>query len=113
MDEAKAPKKNHQLGTLAVIYLAVMFGTLWWSGWVTSPSVYDRYHARLEGVSISVKDAERSKQFFQQVLNYPPAGTSKSALLLPDRRKLFLRPAQTAAPAEIVLRVRNGFPRLF
>ncbi len=113
LDEGTSQKNKHEALTLFLLYTAVILATLWWSGWVTNPSVYDRYLARLEGVSISVQDIERSRTFFQDVLNFAPAGTSKRALLLPDRRKIFLNQFAAPAPSELVLRVRNGFPRLY
>ena len=77
--------------SLFVLYSIVIVGTVWWSGYVTSPSVYDRYLTRVEGVSVQVKDLDRSRELFKQVLNYTSLRESKDILLLPDRRKLYLK----------------------
>ena len=106
-------QKSNEAVVLFVVYSVVIFGTMWLSGRLTNPSVYDRYLARFEGVTLSVRDVERAKAFYVNILSYVPVPSSNLALLLPDRRKLYLHVSDSAAPSEIVLRVRNGFPRLY
>jgi len=106
-------KEKKEFALLFVLYSLVIIAALWWSGYVTSPSVYDRYLTRLEGVSIQVKDLERSRDLLKRVLNYQPLKEGGDILLLPDRRKLYLKQNANPSPSELVLRVRNGFPKLF
>ena len=103
--------------TLFVLYSTLIVGTMWWSGTVTAPTVYDKYLVKLEGMSIRVKNLERAIPLYRDVLSFgilPAEGTDAAGFLLPDRRKLFVKLAKDEpGSAEVVLRVRNGFNRLY
>lgn len=106
-------KGRREFILLFVLYSLTIGGTIWLSARVTNPSVYDRSTVRLEGINIAVRDTARALVFFEKVLNFQPVDPGKTGLLLPDRRKLFLRPSAQTAPTEIVFRVRSGLPRLY
>ncbi len=113
MSSSSTPAKNAQreFFLLACTYTAVIAGVLWWASRVAGPSVYDRSITRLEGASITVTDAERSRKFFQQVLDFRPM-PNENAILLPDRHKIFLDVRENSSPGEVYLDIRNGLQRL-
>lgn len=115
--EAKGAKSaGRELALLAVTYLSILVGTMWWSGTVTAPSMYDKYLVRLEGVGVRATDLGRSIGFYRDVLSFEALqaeSAGEAGFMLPDRRKLFLRVGAEQSKAEVVLRVRNGFFRIF
>lgn len=123
MESTSSPFARIQLPLLVTLYSGIVFGTLWWTSSVTNVTIYDKYLVRFEGVSLAVRDPERSIGFYREVLNFIPLPASlatehsenRTGVLLPDKRKLFFERAQDSAEPRsplVVLRVRNGFDRL-
>jgi len=109
--EHSAKKQQREFLLLFVTYTLVMAGVLWWSSRVEGPSVYDRYIARLEGVTIAVSDENRARQFFGEILDFPPL-EGESGVSLPDGHKLHFKVTAAPTPGEVYLDIRNGLGRL-
>ena len=109
--ENSAKKQQREFLLLFITYSFVIAGVLWWSSRVAGPSVYDRYIARLEGVTVAVSDESRARKFFGEVLDFP-ALAGQSGVSLPDGHKLLFKVTTTPAPSEVYLDIRNGLGRL-
>ncbi len=113
-----------------VVYTAVIFGVMFWSGRTTQKTIYDTFVVHVEGNVIPVANIARSERFFQKVLDFqilrpdirtaPTSNIENRAAVgvqLPDGAKVFFETdaksgAASHAPIVTVLRVRNGFKKL-
>lgn len=102
-------------------YTAIIFAVMFWSGWHTQKTIYDRFVVHVEGNILDVSDTQRSLSFYRDVLDFSIApardNSPMTGVLLPDDSKIFLRssPRSAAAagrPSTLVVKVRNGFEKL-
>ena len=122
--------KSTQSILIFVFYTAVIVGTMYFSGTlVKKKSLYDQYLVSLEGITLPVRDIERSVRFYIGILDFRPLVDKASAkrlpigVILPEKKRLYFRlfpEDRLAGPDEdlgtstvtMVIKVKNGFSQL-